>query len=631
MRRLLRLVVTTSCAALALAAFAVAAPATAAPSQAPMIVATDTSDFTFDSWHSDLRLGLTADGHSELLTTETIVARFPDFDQNHGIRRAIPTDYRGHPTGLEIESVTDENGVPRSYDTESTSDDSGDFLELTIAADDFVHGANTYRITYRQSNVTFIPSGSNDDQFFWEVNGTGWDQPFGDVSATLLIDPAIAGKLTGQVRCLQGAADSGSDCASLTSEADGDGWRIEAATGPLAAHQGLALVVGFEPATFVPRDDSFLASPAPSIGLAGALIALAGLALGWIGRAGPWRNARGRPTIIAEYLPPKGVSLLSSANVSATATKLIPALILSFAVRGNLRVLAENGKKKYTLELVHADGLEPSEHAILADLFPGLQPGTLRKLAKKDAKLAAALQKKLAAVPQRAVADGLRLKIGGPLRRWAIILGIVALPLSFFGSVIALSDQIGGVWPVLTLIVGIVAAIGALVLASVVRPLTAAGAELRDYLAGLRLYIKLAEADRMRVLQSPQGALRSPYRPDAATEATFDPSADPSVDPAQQLEVLRLSERLLPYAALFGLEKEWSAVLGDYYARSGAEPDWYLGSSAFNAAYFGAAIASFSASTATSWAGTASSSGGSGFSGGASVGGGGGGGGGGGV
>jgi hypothetical protein len=630
MLRLLRLVVIAASAAIALAvpALALTTPAVAEPGPAPMVQATDTSDFTFDSWHSDLRLGLTADGHSLLTTTETIVARFPDIDQNHGIRRAIPTSYRGHPTGLEIESVTDENGAPRSYETDSTSDDSGDYLELTIAADGFVHGANTYRITYRQTNVTFVPKDSADDQFFWEVNGTGWDQSFGDVTATLLIDPAVAGKLTGQVRCLQGAADSDSACAKLTSEADGEAWRIEASTGQLAPHQGLALVVGFEPATFVPRDDSFLASPFPSIGLAGALSALAGLVLVWIGRAGPWRNAKGRPTIIAEYLPPKGVSLLNSADVSGTAAKLIPALILNFAVRGNLRVLAENGTKKYTLELVHADGLAPTEQAILADLFPGLQPGKLRKLAKKDAKLATALQKRRAAVPQEAIAAGLRAKIGGPLRRWAIILGLVGLPVSFVGSIGALSDQIGGFWPAITLAVGLLASIGALALGTVVRPLTAAGAELRDYLAGLRLYIKLAEADRMRVLQSPDGAVRSPYRPDVAA----DPSGALLTARSAPLDVLKLSERLLPYAALFGLEKQWSAVLGDYYARSGSEPDWYFGSTAFNAAYFGAAIASFSTSAATSsWAGTASSSGGSGFGGGASVGGGGGGGGGGGV
>ena len=232
-------------------------------------------------------------------------------------------------------------------------------------------------------------------------------------------------------------------------------------------------------------------------------------------------------------------------------------------------------------------------------------------------------------MPKHTLAEGLRVKRGGPLRTGAIILGIVGLPVAFVGSVVALSDQVGGFWPILTLIVGTLAGVGALVLASVVRPLTAAGAELRDDLAGLKLYIKLAEADRMRVLQSPDGALRSPYRPTDATPASFHPSLQ--LDSSQQLDVLKLSERLLPYAALFGLEKQWSAVLGDYYARSGAEPDWYLGTGAFNAAYFGATIASFSSSASTSsWAGTAGSSGSSGFSGG-SVGGGGGGGGGGGV
>jgi|GEM_PF-1358871 len=63
----------------------------------------------------------------------------------------------------------------------------------------------------------------------------------------------------------------------------------------------------------------------------------------------------------------------------------------------------------------------------------------------------------------------------------------------------------------------------------------------RRHLAGMREYIRLAEADRLRVLQSPRGAERAPA-----------PSG---------LERILLHERLLPYAILFGQEKEWAQVL----------------------------------------------------------------------
>jgi hypothetical protein len=73
-------------------------------------VAQDVNDFSFDSFDAEYELARDADGRSTLATVETIVARFPDANQNHGIRHAIPTRYEGHPTDIVIDSVTDEIG-----------------------------------------------------------------------------------------------------------------------------------------------------------------------------------------------------------------------------------------------------------------------------------------------------------------------------------------------------------------------------------------------------------------------------------------------------------------------------------------------------------------------------------------
>jgi ABC-type glycerol-3-phosphate transport system substrate-binding protein len=88
MRRLLG-----SAALLAVAA-AVLLPATAASA--------DTSDFTFDSFDADYTITRADDGTSHLDVVETIVARFPDFDQNRGIIRAIPSDYDGVDLGTVV-------------------------------------------------------------------------------------------------------------------------------------------------------------------------------------------------------------------------------------------------------------------------------------------------------------------------------------------------------------------------------------------------------------------------------------------------------------------------------------------------------------------------------------------------
>jgi uncharacterized membrane protein len=95
--------------------------------------------------------------------------------------------------------------------------------------------------------------------------------------------------------------------------------------------------------------------------------------------------------------------------------------------------------------------------------------------------------------------------------------------------------------------------------------------------------------------------------------------------------VLKLNERLLPYAVLFGLEREWSRELASLYEQTGTAPDWYAGRSAFNAGVFSGAVHSFSSASSASWSGSSSSSSSSGSGGGGSSGGGGGGGGGGGV
>ena len=135
------------------------------------------------------------------------------------------------------------------------------------------------------------------------------------------------------------------------------------------------------------------------------------------------------------------------------------------------------------------------------------------------------------------------------------------------------------------------------------------GVETRDYLLGLKSYIDLAEADRLKYLQSPEGVEKTPI------------SAD---DPAQ---LIKLFEDLLPYAILFGLEKEWAKQFKDLYKQP---PEWYSGNtSTFNAIYLANALHGFSVANSATFS-APSSSGSSGFGGGGFSGGGGGGGGGGG-
>jgi len=597
--------------------------ATPTPAPAAAAAQTGTGDFTFDSWHSDFTLGRDADGRSTLTTVETIVARFPDINQNHGLLRAIPTDYAGHPTDLTVHGVTDESGTPRAFTSEFTSDD-GNFLELTIADADFVHGAQTYVISYVQSNVTLYPDDSATEQLYWDVNGTGWAQPFAEVSATVLIDPDLTDAVTGDAACYRGTQGSTQPCETIRGPVpDAGGSRVDAATRNLNAHENLTVVVVFQPGTFVPRDDSFTANIFPSLGLIGALLGLLLAVVAAVLRFTRWRRTAGRPTIIAEYLPPKGVNLLTSGEVMRRRGTAMAAQFVSFAVRGNVRILeSTDATNHYLLELRHTDDVDPAEMRILTKLFPGLAAGERRDLKKKSATLTAALQKEGAAARAASLTLGLRQKKDYPIRTWLIIGAVGTAALAVGASLVAVATVVGGLWPAAIIVLSIIASLVTLASVSNFRPLTASGAELRDYLKGVKLYIGLAEADRLRVLQSPAGALRSPYRPDTGGGVVTD-----------RTQIVKLSERVLPLAVLFGQEKEWSGVLGQYYEQTATQPDWYVGTHAFSAVYFAGALSTFSTSTTSSWSGTASSSsssgrgggGGGGFSGGGGGGGGGGG------
>lgn len=638
-------------AAAVVAAVLVAAPALAASGAAPTAHAASApvtalpagvDDFTFASFDAVFELGRDAAKRSVLVTTETLVAVFPDYDQNRGIRRAIPLDYDGHPTDIRVESVTDENGTPRPYDV--AEDEDGVFLLITIAADDYVHGEQTYVIRYRQQNVTLQPDDAPVDEFYWDVNGTGWAQPFGRVRAEVRMSPDVAAGLNGDTACYRGWQGSGTPCESLTTtEADPPVVIAEAAS--LGPYENLTVAIGFEQGTFAPRDDSFAASPAAIAGAVAAgltgLALLAAIAL----RATRWRNHPGRGTIIAQYEPPEGVSAMVAADLVGHPEKGVTATILERAVEGELRVV-ETGRKKYAVEFVGGEPGDAHARSVVSALFRGNPvPGASRQLKSSDTALGRRLLSIRQSVAKGVARSGLRRKPDPGLRVLLAVGAIGAATLSVVLGIFAIDDRRGGAWPAILFIVAIVAALATVVLVGNVRPLTERGREFRDHLEGLRLYIRLAEADRLRVLQSPSGALRVERpaaaslaaTPTTATDAsgstdaattTATATAGRSLDPAV---VLKLNERLLPYAVLFGLEREWSRVLADLYEARGEEPTWYSGRSGFDAASFGVAVSSFSSASSTSWSGSSSSSSSSGSSGGGSSGGGGGGGGGGGV
>jgi uncharacterized membrane protein YgcG len=560
----------------------------------------DVEDFSFESLDVEYQLGRDADGASTVTVVETFVALFPDTDQNHGMRRGVPDSYQGAPTDPQLVSITDENGTPRPAETES---DDG-FYYMTSRADGFVHGRQTYVFTYTMRNVTWHFPDTGVDEFYWDVNGTAWPQSFGRITARVTMSDEVDAARTGAMACYVGAQGSTATC-PITDTGDG----VEASATDVGPYQTVTFAIAFTAGTFTPFDTSYLASP---WGWLQGIVALLGLGGSFVAaivaRRRLLRDAPGRPVIIAEYTPPPGLDALQSAVLLGRTTKAVPAEVLEQAIVGSIRI--EEGSRKLfggvRLKVVLQDPrlADADGRMLLPGLFPSGVPGEEFEFGGTDTRFSKTAQALLKAAADDLKARGFRRVVPAGAKAWPLVIAWLSAALVIVFGVIALISYVDPLVPILLFIGGLGVAFTVTFL--VARdPLTSAGAEARDHLRGLKEFIEWAEADRIRMLQSPQGAER--VRVDLT-------------DPAQKL---KLYETLLPYAVVFGQEKQWAEELAVLYGDRG-NPGWYVGSTAFNAAAFSSGISSLSASAASS-----SSSGGS--SGGGSAGGGGGGGGGGGV
>lgn len=582
-------------------------PATASAPAAAQRFPADVDAFTFDSFDVEYRLGRDADGHATLTTVETLVARFPEFDQNRGIRRTLPARYQGRTTELEVVSVTDENGELRRFEVES--DEGRVSIVSAVPKGRFARGVQTYVITYVQRDVVDSFDDTGAEEFYWNLNGTDWAQPFGIVSARVVLEDGLAEALIpGRLVCYRGYSGA-SDTCPIAVEGDTVSARAEG----ILPYQTATIALGFEPGTFTLFDRSYFAAGAAWVQLFALAVAFGAAVRAIVLRRTRYRDARGRPVIVAEYLPPKSLSPMEAALLLRKRSRAVASQLIDFAVRRVLTIIEVDARwswrNSWRLRLESALGVAGHERALLAALFgAGLGGGGEHTLTNQDTTTGRKILSLLSSVESGLATRGLRSRV-----RARDAAGLFALALGtavvVFAAAIVLDDEGRGGGLGFAMLGGPIVA--ALIVAACLfrHPLTAEGAEARDHLAGLERYIELAEADRMRVLQSPQGSLREP------------------VDVSSRDERLKLTERLLPWAVLFGHEKQWAQELGRFYDE-GHQPSWYSGASNFSVAAFSAGVGAVASTMSSSYSGS-SSSGGS--SGGGSSGGGGGGGGGGGV
>lgn len=566
-------------------------------------VSAGVDDFTVSKFDADYYLAADAEGRSTLKIVERITAEFPSFDQNHGIERAIPTHYDSHPTSLKVESITDESGRELKY---STYESNGHEVLRIGEADKYVQGSHTYIVTYKQRDVTRYFGNTDRQEFYWNVNGTQWRQSFSNVTVRIHLAPSLLPAFTKDTGCYHGVAGSTATCETRL-----EGDTITATVADLPRGGNMTIALGFKPSTFAAYELSFLEKAwgfVVMLWTASIVItSFAGFVLIVVVsyRYSALSNRRKEMgTIVPEYLPPKEASVLIAAQIAEGARAEMVAQIMDLAVRHYLKIYQTKEKglfksAEYELEIVKPiDDLHDEEKKFLTTLFAGVGTKVGARFEMKTLRSNYTVAAKFRA---NTTALGKAIKGKYKLRQkdesasqWFKRAGVWALVI----SIVTLSPLL------------LVAAIVALVCASQLYPLTDKGLALRRYLAGLKLYIGVAEQERLKMLQSPEGADK----------------VGVVGDDAKQL--VKLYEKVLPYAVLFGQEKEWNKQLGAYYEANGSSPDWYTGQTAFSAAVFTSSLNDFSSTTNSYSAASSSSSGGS--DGGGSSGGGGGGGGGGG-
>lgn len=525
-----------------------------------------------------------------VVVTETIDLTFSA--QNHGILRALPQKYENQDLGLKVSSVRRDNNQ-EPYTTYKENDN----LVLKIgSASKTITGKHSYEIKYEMTNIIrFYDYGG---EFFWDINGDQWQQPFTKVSAEVIAPFKRAGPET---KCFTGSFGATANDCQVESIAGGE--RITT-THTLRSGETLSVVVGFDKTVFEPRTwQDWVKENIFNLG--GIVAGLAGV----VYVLGIWRkygkDYEGKGTIIPEYEPPKGlrpaeVGLLYDYRLD---TRDVSATVIDLAVRGWIRIHDDEKKtfgifkkREFSLELVKVDTtkLESHEIKVLHALFSDMKAGNKKTLGAQNSALARTQQ-----TLHKELTDRLTDKFGmiekSPNKQ---LLWLGAALVAIFFSLFFIT--IGWGW-VLGRVLVLVAILSVM---PFMQRRSHAGVEAYEKVQGLRLYLNTAEKDRLEKLQS----VSSPYAAPAPT--------------------VKLFEKLLPYAVALGVEKSWAKQFENLYTQP---PGWYTGNNmhAFNTAYLASSLTSTVSAMNTSFT-APSSSGGSGFSGGGSAGGGGGGGGGGG-
>ena len=547
---------------------------------------------------------------SSVDVTETITYNFGNYNR-HGIYRTIPVKYEIERTNGEISeniketkilgskynlrikdiSVSDETGSSYNF----TKSKEGRYLKIKIGdSNDYVKGIKTYVIKYKVFRaVSFF---SNHDEFYWNVTGDGWEEPILKSNFQIIL-PEEVEKDNLKQACYTGAMGSTqSSCLGEVTNKNKITFNLEDGY-VLNSQEGLTAVLSWPKGIVKPTSKSqkYLWILEDNLGALYAfiapIVAFIFLFSLWFRRG---RDPEGKGTIIARYDPPENMTAQELGTVVDEKVDNVDlsSLIISLAVKGYLKIKELKGKKilgfstkkDYQLEKLKSDygELKTFEKTFMEKVFGSSDEKKLSELKNKFYSYIPKLKKELYGAT---VSEGYFSK--SPQRVRATYLGIGVAVIFAGAPLVGVLFQ-SGLATFSNTAVGIM-----IILFGLIMPRkTAKGVKAKEDILGLKEYLSVAEADRIKFHNAPE----------------------------KKPEVF---EKLLPHAMVLGVETEWAKQFEDIYK---TPPDWYEGGDlhAFSALYLISSLSNLqnNANAAfTSRPSSSAGSGGSGFSGGSSGGG----------
>ena len=623
------------------------------------VSAAGVNDFYFKDATFDYYLEKTETG-SKLHVKEVLTAVFPDSNQNHGITRAIPyTNQDGRNTTVSSESslnlTAKRNGLKEPIAKSEKED--GYYMFYFGKSSEYVHGEQVYTLEYdfenvitefdNYGNMTWNGENAKFQELFWDTNGTGWRQKFNSLTARLHLPADIAKNLENNTSCYvgkYGASNGGAKVSSRCEVSSDDettynsgalnailGKSAETVitfeTSNLAGGENLSFAVDFKPNTFTvpkPKQSYILLIIVIVDGIISALMIIYSISK-YIKITGEKKKYDKSLFVKPEYAPQKNLTVAEAAEVSIKSVKpSFVATLLELAVNHNIEII--KGEKKgllkdklsWEIKLINNKNLTDPQKAVLKILNGGAMPTLNEAFAVKKHHATSSMSLIRASYHTNTI-ELLKTKSLFEEKEKGLsgitacaILSVLALMFTFaFGlGLLESSPRVfgSGYLTIATVVINLVTLIITMAVSSSATKYakrTMKGIEASKYLEGLKLYIEMAEKDRLKFLQSVKGA---------------DTSAK---------GIVKIYEKLLPYACIFGVEDSWMEELNKYYQEHpDVEHSWYYGTDYLTMSMFHSMVTTTSSTiiSSTSYSSSSSSGGGGGgFSGGGGGGGGGGG------